>query len=159
MTEIYDKILFHGSGLHGIEQVTRCTARDMVARILSAPVPSKWMSQPLRNAWIGDPLVLDAAFQMASLWCYEERGMVSLPSYSARYRQYSNTFPKQGIQALLEIKAVSGHKMMGDFTFVDAQNQVIARLNGYEAMMHQSLFKAFRAQRDGQQVPRTIPMQ
>ena len=160
MTEIYDKILFHGSGLHGIEQVTRCTSRDMVARILSAPVPSKWMSQPLRSAWIGDPLVLDAAFQMASLWCYEERGMVSLPSYSARYRQYSNTFPKQGIQALLEITDVNDHKMMGDFTFVDAQNQVIARLNGYEAVMHQSLFKAFRTRSDEQQqVPRTIPMQ
>ena len=159
MADIYGKILFHGSGLHGIEQVTRCTSMDMVARILSAPVPSKWMTQPLRSAWIGDPLVLDAAFQMASLWCYEERGMVSLPSYTARYRQYSNTFPKQGIQALLEITDVTDHKMIGDFTFIDAQNQVIARLNGYEAVMHQSLFKAFNAQRSEEQVLRTNPMQ
>ncbi len=145
--EIYDKILFHGRGLHGIEQVTRCTPEDMVARILSAPSPSNWMSQPLRSTWIGDPLVLDSAFQMASLWCFEEKGMVSLPSYSASYRQYCDIFPKQGIRALLKIKDVNNHKMTGDFTFLDSANKVIARLSGYEAVMDQSLFKAFKPQR------------
>jgi len=144
--EIYDKILFHGRGLHGIEKVTRCTPEDMVARILSAPSPSNWMSQPLRSTWIGDPLVLDSAFQMASLWCFEEKGMVSLPSYSASYRQYCDIFPKQGIRALLEIKDVNNHKMTGDFTFLDSANKVIARLSGYEAVMDQSLFKAFKPQ-------------
>jgi len=142
--EIYEKILFHGRGLHGIEKVTRCTAKDMVARVFSAPSPSNWMSQPLRSTWIGDPLVLDSAFQMASLWCFEEKGMVSLPSYSASYRQHCNIFPKQGIQALLEIKDANDHKMLGDFTFLDSQNRVIASLNGYEAVMDQSLFKSFK---------------
>ncbi|MBW1867118.1 MAG: SDR family oxidoreductase, partial [Deltaproteobacteria bacterium] len=157
--EIYDKILFHGRGLHGIEKVTRCTAGDMVARIFSAPSPSNWMSRPLRSTWIGDPLVLDSAFQMASLWCFEEKGMVSLPSYGASYRQYCDIFPKQGIQALLEIKNVSEHKMIGDFTFLDSQNRVIARLNGYEAVMDPSLFRAFQPQHAGPQALQVSPMQ
>ncbi len=157
--EIYDKILFHGKGLHGIEKVLRCTDKDMVARISSAPDPSVWMSQPLRSTWIGDPLVLDAAFQMASLWCFEEKGMVSLPSYSASYRQYCDTFPKQGIQALLEIKDVNGHKMTGNFTFLDSENRIIARLDGYEAVMDQSLFKAFKPQGINRHALQTDPIQ
>ena len=29
----------------------------------------QWMESPLRNSWLFDPLALDSAFQMASLWC------------------------------------------------------------------------------------------
>ena len=142
--EIYDKILFHGMDLHGIEKVVRCTEKDMVARLASAPSPSSWMTEPLRSTWIGDPLVLDSAFQMASLWCFEEKGMVSLPSYTASYRQYCTAFPAGGITALLQIKQAGDYKMTGDFSFMDLENRVLARLEGYEAVMDRTLFRAFK---------------
>ncbi|TES89484.1 MAG: SDR family NAD(P)-dependent oxidoreductase, partial [Desulfobacteraceae bacterium] len=143
--EIYEKILFHGIELRGIQEIIGYSSRGMTARISSAPSPEKWMTDPLRSRWIGDPLVLDSAFQMAILWCFEERNVVSLPSYSASYRQYRDSFPSDGVTAFLEVKEVTDYKMKGDFTFIDSEDVVIARLTGYEAVMDASLSKAFKA--------------
>jgi len=146
MDEIYDKILFHGVALRGIKEIISCSSKGMLARISSAPSPVKWMKEPLRNKWIGDPLVLDSAFQMAIIWCFEEMGVVSLPTYSASYRQYRNKFPSDGVTALLEVREVTKRKFKGDFTFLDLNNVVVAQLTGYEATMDDSLFKAFKVQ-------------
>jgi hypothetical protein len=143
--EVYNKILFHGAGLHGIKKIISLSERGMMARICSAPLPSVWMKQPLRNHWISDPLVLDSAFQMATVWCYENMGVVSLPSYIASYRQYRSKFPAGGVTAVLEVQASSEHKMTGDITFLDQDNIVVARLTGYQAIADPSLFKAFHS--------------
>ena len=145
LDEVYEKILFHGSELRGIQEIIGYSSRGMVARISAAPSPTKWMKEPLRSRWIGDPLVLDSAFQMAIIWGFEEKSVVSLPSYSAGYRQYRNSFPQDGITAVLEVKEVSGHKMKADFTFLDSHNVVVARLTGYEAVMDAALSRAFKA--------------
>ena len=144
VSEIYEKILFQGTALRGIRDVISSSSRAMVALLSSAPLPEAWMADPLRTRWIGDPLVLDSAFQMATLWCYEEKGMVSLPSYSACYRQYRRDFPADGVTAVLVIEDVTDHKMRGDFTFLDSEDVVVAQLTGYEAVMDTSLFQAFK---------------
>ncbi len=144
--DVYDKILFHGRQLHGIRKIVSCSSRGMVAHIATAPVPGEWMSTPLRNQWIADPLVLDCAFQMATVWCFEEKGVVSLPSYGSSYRQYCEQFPPDGVTVVLEIKDVTNHRLRGDFTFLGAGDAIVARLIGYEAIMDASLFKAFKPQ-------------
>jgi hypothetical protein len=145
MDEIYEKILFHGDQLRGILDILHCTATGMAARIASAPSPAEWITDPLRSRWIGDPLVLDAAFQMAIVWCFENRGKVSLPSYSASYRQFAKTFPSGGVLALLDVTEVTDHKMTGDYTFLDSGNNVVATLSGCESIMDDSLLQAFKA--------------
>ena len=145
--EIYENILFHGVELQGIQEIIGYSSRSITARISSAPSPVKWMKEPLRSRWIADPLVLDSACQMAILWCFEERGMVSLPSYSASYRQYRDAFPSDGVTAVLEIKEATDHKLRGDFTFLDTHEVVVARMTGYEAVMDASLSKAFKSGR------------
>jgi predicted small metal-binding protein len=142
--EVYDRILFHGSDLHGIRQISHCSAAGMTARISPAPSPDRWMKQPLRNKWLSDPLVLDCAFQMATIWCYENTGNVSLPSYCASYRQYCDRFPDQGVTAVLEVREAGEQKMKGDFHFLDDQQKVVARMSGYEAVMDPALHKAFK---------------
>ncbi len=116
----------------------------MIAKVAAAPSPEKWMSNPLRSTWIGDPLVLDTAFQMATIWCFEQSGAVSLPSFASQYRQYRGQFPSEGVTAILEVTDVSDHKMIGDFTFVDLDDKIVAQMFGYEAIMDDSLFKAFQ---------------
>ncbi len=147
ISEVYDQILFHGLDLHGIKNIECCTPRVMLAQIESAPPPHKWIVAPMRSKWVADPLVLDSAFQMATVWCFENKGMVSLPSYSASYRQFCREFPQGSVTAVLEIKDVSSHKMRGDFTFIDADENVIAQLTGYEAVMDAGLYKAFKPER------------
>jgi hypothetical protein len=144
--EIYDKILFHGLQLRGIRNIVSCSSQGMVAHISPAPSPREWMSAPMRNQWISDPLVLDCAFQMATLWCYEENGVVSLPSYGASYRQYCQQFPSDSIIVVLEVTEVTNRKMQGNFTFLDANQKVVASFEGYEAIMDASLLNAFKPQ-------------
>jgi acyl transferase domain-containing protein/NAD(P)-dependent dehydrogenase (short-subunit alcohol dehydrogenase family)/acyl carrier protein len=144
MAEVYDKILFHGNALKGLQRILSLSPQAMVAELASAPPPDQWTTEPLRSRWIGDPLVLDAAFQMAIVWCFEQKGMVSLPSFGASYRQYCNRFPEEGVTAVLEIREASRNKMLGDFTFLNDHHDVIAKMTGYEAVMDISLQKAFR---------------
>ncbi|QTA79644.1 Polyketide-type polyunsaturated fatty acid synthase [Desulfonema limicola] len=142
--EVYNSILFHGVELQGIQEIMNCSPRGMVAKVSSAPSPDQWMTDPVRTQWISDPLVLDSAFQMAIVWCYENKGMLSLPIYSAAYRQYQGRFPSDGVTAILEVHEASNHKMKGDFIFLDSNDKMVARLTGYEAVMDKSLFKAFK---------------
>ncbi|MBT8369658.1 MAG: SDR family oxidoreductase, partial [Deltaproteobacteria bacterium] len=144
VAEIYDKILFHGSGLRGIQEITNFSSKGISARVSSAPAPDKWIQEPLRSSWISDPLAIDCAFQLATLWCYEETGSVSLPAYCKRYRQYRASFPADGLTAVLQIANVNDHKMMGDCVLVDAENRIVAELRGYEAIMDASLYRAFK---------------
>jgi acyl transferase domain-containing protein/NAD(P)-dependent dehydrogenase (short-subunit alcohol dehydrogenase family) len=144
--DVYDKILFHGRQLHGIRKIVSCSARGMVAHLAPAPAPAEWISAPLRNQWIGDPLVLDSAFQMATVWCFEEKGILSLPSYAASYRQYCPRFPSGGVTAVLEIKEATSRKMRGDFLFIGTNDEIVASLSGFEAIMDPTLFKAFKPQ-------------
>ncbi len=144
MNEVYDGILFHGPQLHGIRRIISCSSRGMVAHISTAPAPAQWMAAPLRNSWIADPLVLDGAFQMATVWCFEEKGTVSLPSYVESYRQYCHKFPAEGVKVVLEVKEATNRKMRGDFTFLDSDDVIVASISGYEAVMDASLIKAFK---------------
>jgi hypothetical protein len=81
---------------------------------------------------------------MAIVWCFENAGVVSLPVSFKRFRQYRQSFPQDGVVAILEVKQQSGHKICGDFTFLDAEGTVVARMDDYEAIMDKSLKKAFR---------------
>jgi acyl transferase domain-containing protein/NAD(P)-dependent dehydrogenase (short-subunit alcohol dehydrogenase family) len=143
LKEIYHRILFHGDALQGIHQIVRLSKNGMTARVHSAPSPEKWVDDPMRSRWIADPLVLDCAFQMAIIWCHEQKGLVSLPSYADSYRQYRERFPAEGVTAIMEVAKVTERKMVADFTFLDQEKEIIASMKGYEAVMDQNLFKAF----------------
>ena len=145
--EAYDKILFHGKMLHGIKEVNGLSPKGMVAKIMSAPDPKKWvktMGSKEPNEWMADPLAIDSAFQMAILWCYENEGLVSLPVYFSEYRQYRKSFPEENITAVLEVRDVNDHKMKGDFTFLDSEKGVVAKITGYESVMDKSLINTFK---------------
>ncbi len=143
LNEVYEHILFHGDALRGIKKIIRLSDKGLTAEVLSAPSPDQWLREPMRSRWIADPLVMDCAFQMAIIWCYEHQRMVSLPSYAASYRQYRDRFPKRGVKAVLDVISATDRKLTADFTFLDDEKQVIACMTGYEAVMDQSLFKAF----------------
>lgn len=140
---MYNEKLFHGFALQGIRAVKGHSAQGMTAVLEAAPAPGAWMERPLRKRWLHDPLVLDAAFQMAILWCIAHKGKPSLPSYVSSMRQFAS-FPKDGVVAHLLVTSVTSHKMQGDFWFVDIHGHPIAQIEGYECTMDASLQDAFR---------------
>jgi len=144
--EIYDcERLFHGPSLQGIEQVGGCSEKGISALVKAAPQPSTWVSQPLRNVWLTDPLVLDCAFQLMILWSFERFGSGSLPSFAGRYRQFQDTFPREGAQIVIRVTAEREHGASADMEFLDrSSGKLIARLEDYECVIDPSLQRAFR---------------
>ena len=143
---IYDnERLFHGPDLQGIEQVSSCSAKGITALIKAAPQPVTWLKQPLRNSWLTDPLVLDCAFQLMILWSFERFGCGSLPSFAGRYRQFQESFPREGAQIVIRVTSEQEHGATADMEFLDrSTGKLIARLEEYQCVIDPSLQKAFR---------------
>ena len=144
INDIYREILFHGDRLRAIKTIEGYSDCGMSARLVAAPKPDTWMQDPIRESWTADPLVLDGAFQMAIVWCFEQTGNVCLPSYAKAYRQYRPTFPKEGAKSIMTVTGRTNRKMIADFTFLDESDHVVATLSGYEAIIDASLMGAFK---------------
>ena len=140
----YREVLFHGPHFHGLERIAGYSSGGLVAHLRSAPAPRDWMDDPLRSTWLGDPLIVDTGLQMGILWCQKALGCPSLPTFGARYQQYTATFPTHGVTAALEVRQQTAHRVTGDITFLDANGAVLARMEGYEWTVDPSLRDAFR---------------
>ena len=141
---IYQDILFHGDRLRAIETIDEYSDHGMTAKLVAAPKPEVWMQDPIQEHWMADPMVLDGAFQMAIVWCFEQTGKVCLPSYARTYRQYRPAFPSGGTKVVMTVTSQSQRKMVADFTFLDHHDQVVATLSGYEAIIDNALMHAFK---------------
>jgi hypothetical protein len=135
--------LFHGPDLQGIEAVEGCGEAGIIGRAKAAPHPAVWIDNPLRSAWLADPLALDAAFQLAILWCQERRGAGSLPTSAAKYRQFRRAFPSSGTKIVLRVTRANDHAATADIEFLDATGELVARMEGYECVIDPSLSDAF----------------
>jgi acyl transferase domain-containing protein/NAD(P)-dependent dehydrogenase (short-subunit alcohol dehydrogenase family)/acyl carrier protein len=144
--ELYDRErLFHGPELHGIEQVLGCSEKGIAAMVKGAPPPTGWIRQPLRSIWITDPLVIDSAFQMMILWSFERFGAGSLPCFAGRYRQFIETFPREGVQVVIRVTAEREHSALADMEFLErSTGKLVARLEDYECVIDPSLKQAFK---------------
>jgi len=136
--------LFHNKDLHGIEAITGYSDRGISARVRPAPHPSAWMKQPLRTGWLTDPLVLDSAFQLMILWCFEKTGNGSLPTRIGKYRQFRRNFPKDGTLINLLVETTGKHEARASIEFVDMKGKLVARIDGYECVIDASLNEAFK---------------
>ena len=137
--------LFHGPDLHGIEQVLACSPKGISALVTGAPKPAAWIHRPLRSEWLADPLALDCAFQLMILWSFERFGAGSLPAFAGRYRQFTDAFPREGVQVVIRVTSEREHGATADMEFLDRQSgKLVARLNGYECVIDPSLQQAFR---------------
>ena len=144
--QLYDRErLFHGPELHGIEKVIGCAAKGIAAMVKGAPSPDNWIKQPLRSIWITDPLVIDSAFQLMILWSFERFGAGSLPCFAGRYRQFIETFPREGVQVVVRVTAEREQCATADMEFLDRHTgKLLARLEDYECVIDPSLKQAFQ---------------
>ena len=143
--QAYDRMLFHGPAFHGIKRLIRVDDNGLTALLKLAPPPKDWLREPLRGHWIADPLVLDCAFQMAIIWSRTICGKPSLPSYIDSYRQYTSSFPAQGVTAVMQVSENGENKLVSSFVLLDDQRKIVARMDGYEAIMDPNLERAFNA--------------
>ncbi|HEY1379254.1 MAG TPA: SDR family NAD(P)-dependent oxidoreductase, partial [Gemmataceae bacterium] len=145
--DVYQRVLFHGPELRGIEQIIGCGPAGIVVAAQTAPAPAAWVRQPLRGQWIADPLALDCAFQAMSVWCHAERGAVSLPTALGRYRQYRRRFPAGAVRVACRVAAAAGPVVRADVEFIDDAGTLVARIDGFECVLDAALTAAFRRNR------------
>lgn len=142
----YGKVLFHGEHFRAIQAISGISPRGLVADVRTAPNAREWMAQPIRGEWLTDPLAIDAAFQLAILWCHEELSALSLPSGLAAYRQYHARFPRDGVRVTLRVTESSRARVTADFVFSDHHGTIVARIDGYQCTVDAGLSAAFRKQ-------------
>jgi NAD(P)-dependent dehydrogenase (short-subunit alcohol dehydrogenase family)/acyl carrier protein len=138
-----DGRLFHGPDLQAIKTIHGWSDEGMIADSAVAPASAAWMRQPARSGWLADPLALDAAFQLMILWCFESRGIGSLPTSAARYRQYVRTFPQAGTRIHISVTHATDHTVTAAIEFLDHAGNLLARMDGYECVMDAALESAF----------------
>ncbi len=143
-SDIYQKFLFHGKDLRGIQQIEGCSADGIAASVQAAPTPSAWMSHPLRQHWLTDPLMLDGAFQLLIVWSFVNDQCGSLPSTVGQYRQFVSKFPVDGGRIAAQIVRHERHRAVADIEFYDRNGGLLARIEGYECALDASLNAAFR---------------
>ena len=142
--EIYQTILFHGPAMQGIERIDGLGERAVAGWVGTSPAPAEWLGGPLRKLWLTDPLAIDSAFQLVVLWCRDRLGANSLPTAIGGYRQFRRSFPADGVRVVAEIRQTSDARAVADIDFLDAQNELVARLASYECVIDASLNQAFR---------------
>ena len=95
-----------------------------------------------------DPLVIDSGFQLMILWSFEQLGSGSLPCFAGRYRQFQETFPREGVQIAIRVTDIRQHGAHADMEFIDRQSgKLVARLEDYECVIDPSLGTAFSRNR------------
>lgn len=141
MPEAYDKYLFHGPKLRGINKVRSCNKHGLAANVEDRghALVNHPQEKPITN-----PLFLDCALQSGLLWSGAERGLCSLPMFGGRYRQYVDKFPAKA-QILLYPKEVGESQMCGDVFVVDEEGRVLAEWQDVRWVMSPTLAKSFRS--------------
>ncbi|MFH2090870.1 MAG: SDR family NAD(P)-dependent oxidoreductase [Pseudomonadota bacterium] len=143
--QAYDKILFHGKGLQGIKAINGYSKKGIEVVTRPAPAPDQWIFSPFNSKWVIEPMMLDAAFQAAILWSYENKGQVCLPSFLSSLRLYSSFKDLKGdIRILFTVNEETKNQIKGYFTFLNEDNTVIASITGFEAITDPSLNEKFK---------------
>jgi NADP-dependent 3-hydroxy acid dehydrogenase YdfG/acyl carrier protein len=144
LDEIYDEFLFHGPDLQAFDRVDGMADAGALAFARTAPPPATWMDAPVRTAWLGDPLAVDAAFQLLSVWSGHRHRAASLPCFAGRYRQFRRTFPPKGVSIAVRITHDSGSTARADIEFIDADGRLVAQMTDAEHVIDAALNDAFR---------------
>jgi NAD(P)-dependent dehydrogenase (short-subunit alcohol dehydrogenase family)/acyl carrier protein len=141
--EIYE-LLFHGHHLQGLVTASRPSELGFEAVVKSGHSPRRWLKAPYRGHWLLDPMVIDGAFQLLTLWSYEALGSYSLPCGFGSYVQYRSSFPKEELVIRASITQVGGPRVTATVEFIDCHERLIARIDGYECIMEERLSEAFK---------------
>ncbi|MDQ6960952.1 MAG: SDR family NAD(P)-dependent oxidoreductase [Mariprofundaceae bacterium] len=134
------KELFHGQCFAVLDQV-ELGESGAIALLNPQDLPCDWMQDCVSNRWQTSPLAVDAAFQMAILWCWQQYGMPSLPSSFTHYEQFK-AFPQQ-LEVRLQVVSHQANQMTANIEFVDMDGGLIARMEGYVCTMSEGLKKVF----------------
>jgi hypothetical protein len=144
---VYRESLFHGPALQVIERVELLGPGGIVAQVRGSGSPEGLDERPLRRSWLTDPVAVDAGFQLLVLWTSQQFGSGSLPTAVGRYRQFAREFPGGRLRVVARASRPASHRASADIDWLAADGSPVARVEGYECVIDESLNAAFRRNR------------
>jgi NAD(P)-dependent dehydrogenase (short-subunit alcohol dehydrogenase family) len=129
--EVYRRWLFHGPLFQAIEQLRGLDARGVDA-VVRPSSPRLCLGEHVRRGWLIDPVVLDAAPQVALIWSRATRGTSALPSRIGTYHRYG-PMGNRPLEMIFRVdgSATDGHTIRATAWFV-RDGRVVGLMEGLE---------------------------
>jgi acyl transferase domain-containing protein/NAD(P)H-dependent flavin oxidoreductase YrpB (nitropropane dioxygenase family)/NAD(P)-dependent dehydrogenase (short-subunit alcohol dehydrogenase family) len=145
--EAYRSLLFHGPRFHCLRDTLKVEAAGCVAAVQLSR-PSDCLARPLAHSWILDPIVLDAAPQLAIVWARTNRGVTALPSEVDSVLRFRQTHTPTELRCHLRVRETfSDHLMSADADFTDHNDRVFLSVRGLHATCSDQLNRLGGARR------------
>jgi len=136
--EAYDRFLFHGPSLHGIDEIVGTSDHGMVAWLRTSTPAALGVADA---TWHTDPLAVDGTLQLMLLWVREHLGLGALPTAVGTFRQLR---PFAGrVACHLTVDRSDANTGTFEATLVAEDGGVVARLQGGRYAADQRLDAAF----------------
>jgi hypothetical protein len=135
VTKAYNELLFHGPRFQVIEKINGLSEGGASA-LVRATRPVQWLEniETHHDQWVFDPAVVDAAAQMAILWCRTFRDETSLPVRFGRVVRYAATLPDKVYMQFERFPGEDSHAVLANVYFTDADNQVVLLIEDMECV-------------------------
>jgi NAD(P)-dependent dehydrogenase (short-subunit alcohol dehydrogenase family)/acyl carrier protein len=136
--EAYERFLFHGPALHGIDEIVGTSDHGMVAWLRTSTPAALGVADA---TWHTDPLAVDSTLQLMLLWVREHLGLGALPTAVGTFRQLR---PFHGrVACHLEVDRADAHTGGFSATLVAEDGGIVARLEGGRYAADKRLDAAF----------------
>jgi NAD(P)-dependent dehydrogenase (short-subunit alcohol dehydrogenase family) len=139
----YGEELFHGPSFRVLRGIPDLPGTGFTASADAAGV-APTMGLP-ECAAVTAPLVLDAVFQAAILWCRNHRGGPSLPARVRRWEQYAPPEAFQNVRVDATLVGGTATSPQFDAEVVSGEGALLARLQGFRCTVSPRLDSAFQA--------------
>ena len=134
-TEAYNEWLFHGPRFQVIEEIDGLSDSGAKA-LLRTTSPKQWLVNMETNhrQWIFDPVIVDAAAQMALLWARYFRNESALPVRFGRVVRYREVLPERVSMNFERIASEDPHLVRANIYFSDANHNVLLLIKDMECV-------------------------
>lgn len=145
VADLYQKYLFHGKRLQGIEAVDAYTKDEGISGLVQTQQrPGMWLQEPQLENWFTNPLAIDSSFQLGVIWSSLSRSLRSLPVGLHSYQQFKNFTENDFYQVRFKVNQQKEQSFEADIEFLDESGHVVALMKGYQAIMDESLADSFK---------------
>ncbi|MGF1511223.1 MAG: aminotransferase class I/II-fold pyridoxal phosphate-dependent enzyme [Myxococcota bacterium] len=133
----YERFTFHGPRFRAIKAVHRVVEGGISGRVRGS-ARRVWMPET-PGTWTVDPLVVDAAFQLAGYWTSLVMGRTGFPIRVQRMVLHSPIEPAsdseardEDVEARVHLVEQSGDRFVGDVFLMTPTGKLLASLHGVE---------------------------
>ena len=136
--EAYSRYLFHGPRFRCISDI-RWISENSICGVLLPSTPAQCLTGRSASSWLIDPIVVDGAPQLATVWSRLHRNMTPLPARLGNYRRFG---PLDGgpIHCNLRVLPESTAELfVADVSFTRADGQVVGLMQRLELTMSPAL--------------------